>query len=289
MVFDPDLVLLLTTAGLLALATLVSEDLACITAGALVAQGSIGFVPATLACFIGILGGDLLLFLAGRSIGRPLLAVHVVRRALSEEALQRSTAWLNRHGAAIVLASRFLPGTRLATCVAAGALGSSSWALAGWFAVGAALWTPLIVGAATVLEAEVARSGILAGSALGWRIALAAITLAVLARLLRVALSCANGRAHVAVEACVSRIHAGPRLEAVRGFLDAYRTLVAQWRLAFEIGADKRRRGAGVWKMRDLAQMVRRFRARARVSPNAPAPDAGRVAWQATGGQQGGV
>jgi membrane protein DedA with SNARE-associated domain len=189
MVLDPDLVSLLTVGGLLALATLVSEDLACITAGALVAEGRIGFLPATLACFIGILGGDLLLFLAGRSLGRPLLAVRIVRSALGDGAVQRSTAWLDRRGAAIVLASRFIPGTRLATCVAAGALGSRPWAFAGWFALAAALWTPLIVGAATVVETEVARSGILAGSALGWRIALVAIALAILWRLAHTALS----------------------------------------------------------------------------------------------------
>ncbi len=52
----------------LAFATFASEDLACIGAGLLVAKGRIAFVPAALACTVGIWVGDVLLFLAGRGI-----------------------------------------------------------------------------------------------------------------------------------------------------------------------------------------------------------------------------
>ena len=52
-----------------ALATFVSEDLTCAAVGALVAEGRLGFLPGTLACFAGIFVGDLLLFLAGRWLG----------------------------------------------------------------------------------------------------------------------------------------------------------------------------------------------------------------------------
>jgi membrane protein DedA with SNARE-associated domain len=52
----------------LALATYASEDLACIAAGLLVADGRIGFVEASAACFVGIWTGDMLLVFAGRGI-----------------------------------------------------------------------------------------------------------------------------------------------------------------------------------------------------------------------------
>src|SRR5712692_10474255 len=58
---------------LIAASTLVSEDLTCIGAGVMVAQGRIDFVAAALACFLGIFVGDVLLFLAGRYLGRPAL------------------------------------------------------------------------------------------------------------------------------------------------------------------------------------------------------------------------
>ena len=60
--------------ALLALATLVSEDLACIAAGVLAARGALSFPAAVAACLAGILAGDLLLYLAGRTLGRAALA-----------------------------------------------------------------------------------------------------------------------------------------------------------------------------------------------------------------------
>jgi membrane protein DedA with SNARE-associated domain len=65
---------------LLALATLVSEDLTCITAGALVASGRLALFPATAACFAGILTGDLLLYVSGRIVGPRLLQLHLIQR-----------------------------------------------------------------------------------------------------------------------------------------------------------------------------------------------------------------
>ena len=56
---------LIITMLLIALATLVSEDLTCIGTGILVARGSIGFWPGTIACLIGIFIGDVALLRAG--------------------------------------------------------------------------------------------------------------------------------------------------------------------------------------------------------------------------------
>lgn len=137
---------LLVLFALLALATLVSEDLACIAAGMLVAQGRMGFLAATLACFSGIVGGDLLLYAAGRFLGRPWLARAPLKWWVRPEAVERGERWFRRKGAGIVLASRFMPGTRLATYVAAGVLKAGFVRFSLWFALAAALWTPLLVG-----------------------------------------------------------------------------------------------------------------------------------------------
>src|SRR4029453_18153641 len=53
-------------AGTIAVSTLISEDLTCIAAGLLIAQGQIGFGLGAFACFLGIFVGDILLFLTGR-------------------------------------------------------------------------------------------------------------------------------------------------------------------------------------------------------------------------------
>jgi pimeloyl-ACP methyl ester carboxylesterase len=56
---------------LLAVATLVSEDLACISGGLMVAQGRAGFLLVTIACLLGIFVGDMMLFVAGRFLEEP--------------------------------------------------------------------------------------------------------------------------------------------------------------------------------------------------------------------------
>ncbi|MEO0344755.1 MAG: alpha/beta fold hydrolase [Pseudomonadota bacterium] len=127
----------------LVVATYISEDLTCITAGLLVAQGIVGFVPATLACLVGIFTSDLALFAAGRWLGRPALA-----RMVSPDRMRMASSWLRDRGPLVILASRFLPGTRLPTYTAAGALHMPWLRFAGYFAAATVLWTPLLVGAA---------------------------------------------------------------------------------------------------------------------------------------------
>jgi len=135
----------------IAAATLVSEDLTCIGAGLLVARGAIAFIPATLACFLGIYFGDLLLFWAGRVLGRAAIRHVPLKWFISADDLQRSTEWVNRRGAKIILLSRFLPGSRLPTYFAAGVLHTHFWNFSLFFLLASLLWTPLLVGIAMLV------------------------------------------------------------------------------------------------------------------------------------------
>ena len=140
---------------LLAAATLVSEDLACISAGLLVGRGSLGFLPATIACLIGITVGDLLLFLAGRGLGRRAVRRAPLRWLVSDADLARASHWFSKQGLRLVVATRFMPGTRLPTYVAAGILRTSLPRFALAFVVAATLWTPLLVGGSALVGGEV--------------------------------------------------------------------------------------------------------------------------------------
>ena len=124
--------------------TFASEDLTCLATGALVAQGRIGFFEGTLACFTGILAGDIFLFLGGRLGGWGLARVPQAK-------LDRAKAWLARRGVVVVLISRFVPSLRVPTYVAAGLLRADFWRFTAHFAIAAALWTPLIVGGSAFL------------------------------------------------------------------------------------------------------------------------------------------
>lgn len=133
---------------LIAAATLVTEDLTCIATGLLVVRGTVGFIPGTLACLVGIVGGDLLLYAAGRYLGRPALRRRPLRWILTDDDLTRTSEWFSRRGPALVLTTRFVPGTRLPTYVAAGVLHTRFLPFLGYFVLAAALWTPLLVGVA---------------------------------------------------------------------------------------------------------------------------------------------
>jgi pimeloyl-ACP methyl ester carboxylesterase/membrane protein DedA with SNARE-associated domain len=141
--------------SLIALATLISEDLTCIGAGLLVATARLGFVPATVACCIGIFVGDLNAFLAGRVFGRAVVARAPVKWVVTETQLQRASAWFRERGPAVILSSRFLPGTRVATFIAAGVLHTSFVTFALWLGLAALLWTPLLVGVSAIVGAPI--------------------------------------------------------------------------------------------------------------------------------------
>jgi membrane protein DedA with SNARE-associated domain len=87
----PDHIKLMGQLILIALATFVSEDLTCIATGALIASGMLGFLPGVLACVAGIFFGDLLLYFAGRLLGRPIVRWKPLRRILSVT-MERPTA-----------------------------------------------------------------------------------------------------------------------------------------------------------------------------------------------------
>jgi membrane protein DedA with SNARE-associated domain len=145
---------------LLALATLVSEDLTCIGAGVLVAQGRLGFIEATAACLLGILAGDLLLFLAGRCLGRPALRWAPLARLVPPAKVDEASRWLSEKGLAVVFISRFTPGLRLATYFASGLLRTRFRSFAFYFLLASLTWTPLLVGGTALLGGPfVERSG----------------------------------------------------------------------------------------------------------------------------------
>lgn len=136
---------------LLALSTWVSEDLTCIGAGLLVADGTMGLLPATLACLFGIYFGDMLLFFAGRYLREPVLTRAPFNWFIKPQSLTHAEQWFEREGAKAIFASRFLPGSRLPTYVAAGLMGASFWKFSLYFFIAALVWTPLLVGLSSIL------------------------------------------------------------------------------------------------------------------------------------------
>lgn len=131
--------------ALLALSTLILEDLACIVAGFLVANGTLTFGWAVFACALGIFVGDIALYLLGRFVGKPLLRHRPFCWMLPPMAEERAERWFRQRGPAIILITRFLPGTRLGTYFAAGVLKQPFLKFLAYFGIAAAIWTPLLI------------------------------------------------------------------------------------------------------------------------------------------------
>ncbi len=136
---------------LIVFSTFISEDLACIGAGLMVARGLMGFWPAMLAGLLGILVGDVFIYLAGRWLGKSAVTRKPFSWFINEQDLERSYHWFKTKGPIIIIASRFIPGTRFPTYFSAGILGASFFMFMSYFVISSIVWTPLIVGLSMAL------------------------------------------------------------------------------------------------------------------------------------------
>lgn len=145
----------LTILVVIALATLVSEDLACIAAGLLAAKSVITIPAAVTASALGIYIGDILLYLTGYLVGIAALDHPPLKWIIKPRTVEQSKMLFERRGAALIMSSRFLPGTRTATFFAAGLVKMNLAKLMVIFAVAVLLWTPILVLSAMIIGREV--------------------------------------------------------------------------------------------------------------------------------------
>ncbi|EDY83969.1 SNARE associated Golgi protein [Verrucomicrobiia bacterium DG1235] len=130
---------------LLAVATFASEDFACIGGGLLAASGSVGLTPAILGCMLGIFFGDLGIYFIGRIFGTAAVDLPVLRRIVSPKALRRSSDWFAKRGVALVVLTRFFPGSRVPTYFAAGVVKVDWIRFTLALLLASAIWTPILV------------------------------------------------------------------------------------------------------------------------------------------------
>ncbi len=140
-----------------ALATLVTEDLTCVVTGLMIANGTFTWTQGLGACLFGILFGDFLLYLAGRKLGRPALRRIPLRWMIDPVKLDETEDWFKRRGGLAILISSFVPGTRLHAYVYAGLLGVSYVKFLFFFVLAAVIWTPGLIWISTKLAGKALR------------------------------------------------------------------------------------------------------------------------------------
>ena len=100
-----------------------SEDVILVTGGLLTGQGHAQLPWMIVAGWLGVVGGDLLLFRIGFAMGHRMKASPRLALLLASPRAQRIQVRLRRHGWLTVFAARFVPGTRVPTFLLAGASG----------------------------------------------------------------------------------------------------------------------------------------------------------------------
>lgn len=140
---------------IIAAATLISEDLACIAAGLLAARSIISPLEAIVASGLGIYIGDILLYLTGYLIGLKALYHPPLKWFVSEHRVQQCRTLFERRGLGLIFMSRFLPGTRTATFLAAGLVRVDLVKLLVVFGLAVVIWTPILVLSAVLIGRQV--------------------------------------------------------------------------------------------------------------------------------------
>jgi len=106
--------------------TYLSEDAAVLAGGLAVTSGSLIPWEGFLACFAGIWSGDFLLYAIARFGGRPAASRFLKSGSRWEERISRSEQWFRKRAIVAITVSRFVPGLRLPTFLAAGFLGMNT-------------------------------------------------------------------------------------------------------------------------------------------------------------------
>jgi len=141
-----------TAFAVIVIATFILEDAATIAAGVVVADGMLAPELALAALWFGVAAGDIGLYGLGAAGARSGL----LRRWLAPERVEGLRFRLERRLATVLVGARFMPGLRLPTYTAAGALGVCPWRFAGIVVLATLVWTSLLFCAACQLGATTA-------------------------------------------------------------------------------------------------------------------------------------
>ena len=105
---------------IIALISLFSEDLACISAGVLASRGVLHLSNAILASALGVIVFDVFIYVLGRTFKRVWLLKVPLKWMMTEKDLDYFTHWFSRNAVGVLWLSRFIPGSRFPAYFSAG-------------------------------------------------------------------------------------------------------------------------------------------------------------------------
>ncbi len=87
------------------------SDTLLVFCGTLVGLGTLGFLPLWIVATVGSVAGFLTMYFVGRFLGKHITQWRIFR-FISEDALEQVERWFQRYGYWLIVANRFLSGTR---------------------------------------------------------------------------------------------------------------------------------------------------------------------------------
>lgn len=122
------------------------EDAALLAAGVLLDRGAVSLPVAALVVFVGVLGGDAVLFFLARRWGPAAYEHKLFKRILPPERRAKIDGAYNRYGGRLVFLARHLAGLRAAVFAMAGIHGMRPVRFLAWDAAAACISIPFVVG-----------------------------------------------------------------------------------------------------------------------------------------------
>ena len=120
------------------------SDLVVVVGGSLIGTGELHFIPTLLITTIGSVIGFMTLFVIGTQLDRKVIQAGKIK-FISIEALMKVELWFKKWGYWIILANRFLPGTRSVISFFAGLSELDFKRTALLAAISAIVWNAIII------------------------------------------------------------------------------------------------------------------------------------------------
>jgi len=143
--------------GVIMVGTFILEDPTSIAVGLFIKAGMVDPFVGGFALLAGIFVGDFGLYLIGYVVGRRALRWRPIAVWVPTRHVEKLGEWFDRKGWKAVLASRFIPGSRMPLYIAAGVTGNKPWRFMLWTFLAVCIWAPAIL-VAVVLLGDAARS-----------------------------------------------------------------------------------------------------------------------------------
>lgn len=105
----------------------VAEEIIVVTCGVLVHRDALEWAPAWVICYTGILLADIILVCLGRKFGKALFHRKWAKRLMHPRRMLHAHHHIHEHGAWVIVASRFIPGSRWPSMLIAGMVHLPFW------------------------------------------------------------------------------------------------------------------------------------------------------------------